>query len=187
MLKFLRKSSTRSITNFLIKKACNTSLESWGGRGISYLLFSSFYKYYRAVFPGFKKCSFVSYLSLAQILWAFLSKIMRSYFTWIWLATSRKEIFTEINLRKFFFRPFAGINFGRLGFTEDFAGINFCELSLTKDFVGINFHESILFKDFPVVNLTFALRNIFSTNLVYGVPEQISVKINTFLLIQMTK
>ena len=57
------------------------------------------------------------------------------------------------------------INFRGLGFTEDFAGINFCELSLTKDFAGINFRKSTLLVG---LNLLFALRNFFSTSLVYG-------------------
>ena len=48
--------------------------------------------------------------------------------SWRCLPTLREEIF-------------AGINFRKLGFTEDFAGINFRELSLRKDFTGINFRE----------------------------------------------
>ena len=85
-----------------------------------------------------------------------------------------QEIFPEINCRKFFFRNSGGINFCELGFTQDFAGINFRELSLTKDFAGINFRESALFKAFTVVNLTFALGNIFSTTLVYGLENDLS-------------
>ena len=67
-----------------------------------------------------------------------------------------------------FFGHFAGINFRALGFTEDFVGINFRELSLTKDFAGINFRESAPYKDFVGVNLTFTLRNILSSTLIYG-------------------
>ena len=85
-----------------------------------------------------------------------------------------------------FFEHFAGINYHKFGFTEDFAGINFREFNLSKDFVGINFRESALFKDFAGANLTFTLWNIFSTTLIYCF-ETISVKINTFLLKQMTK
>ena len=74
----------------------------------------------------------------------------------------------ELILVNFFFGHFKGINFREFGFTEDFAGINYRELSLTKDFPGINFRESALFKDFAGVNLRFAIKNIFSTTLVYG-------------------
>ena len=82
--------------------------------------------------------------------------------------TLREEIFTGIYFREFFFWHFAGINFREFCFTEVFAGINFRELSLTKDIAGINFRESALFKDFAGLNFTFALRNIFSTTLIYG-------------------
>ena len=98
----------------------------------------------------------------------------------------REETFAGINLHEFFCGHFKGINFLEFGFTEDFAGINFRELSLTKDFARINFRESALFKDFLGVNLTFAYRNIFSTTLVYSL-RTVSVRINTFLLKQMTK
>ena len=74
--------------------------------------------------------------------------------------TLREEIFAGIN-REFFSGHFAGINFRKLGFTEDFAGIHFRELSLRKDFAGINFCELSLTKDFPEVNLTFALVMFF--------------------------
>ena len=83
--------------------------------------------------------------------------------------------YTFIYLKERNFREyFAGINFHEFGFTEDFAGINFRELSLTRDFAGINFRESALFKDFVGVNLTFALRNVFSTALVYGFENNLS-------------
>ena len=88
--------------------------------------------------------------------------------------TLREEIFAGINFRELFSRHFAGINFCELAFTEDFAEINFRKLSLTKDFAGINFRESALFKNFVGVNLTFALRNIFSTTLVYGLKNNLS-------------
>ena len=52
--------------------------------------------------------------------------------------------------------------------------MNFRELSLTRDFAGINFRESALFKDFAEVNLTFAVRNIFSTTLLYGFENNLS-------------
>ena len=39
---------------------------------------------------------------------------------------------------------------------------------------GINFHESALFNDFAGVNLTIALRNIFSATLVYGFANNLS-------------
>ena len=61
-----------------------------------------------------------------------------------------------------------GFNFCELAFTEDFARINFRELSLTKDFAGINFRESAPCKDFAGENLTFTLRNILSSTLIYG-------------------
>ena len=89
------------------------------------------------------------------------------------LNSLREEIFAGINFREVFFRHFAGINFRELGFTEDFAGINFRELCLTKDFAGINFRESAFFKDFA--------------ELYFMVLRTISVEINTFLPIQMTK
>ena len=82
--------------------------------------------------------------------------------------TLREEIFAGINSREFFYGHFAGINFRELGFPEDFAGINFRELNLTKDFAGINFRESAPYKDFAGVNLTFTLRNILSSTLIYG-------------------
>ena len=84
-----------------------------------------------------------------------------------------KKFSRELIFANFFFGHFAGINFRELGFTEDFAGINFRELSLTKDFAGINFRESALFKDFAGPQ--------------FMVLKTISVKINTFLLIKMTK
>ena len=74
---------------------------------------------------------------------------------------------------RIFFGHFAGINFRELGLSEDFAGIHFRELSLTKDFAGINFLESALFKDFAGPWF-MDLRTI-------------SVKINTFLPMQITK
>ena len=59
-------------------------------------------------------------------------------------------------------------------FFGHFAGIHFRELSFTKDLAGINFRKSALIKDFAEVNLTFALRNIFSTTLVYGLENNLS-------------
>ena len=91
-----------------------------------------------------------------------------------------------MNFREFFFRHFAGTNFRELGFTEDFARINFRELGLTKDFAGISFRKSVIFKDFAGVNLTFASKYFFSRPY-FMVLRTISVKINTFLLKQMTK
>ena len=82
--------------------------------------------------------------------------------------TLSEGIFAVINFANFFFGHFAGINFYKLGFTDDFTEINFRELSLTSDFAGINFRESAFFKDFAGVNLTFAFRNIFSTTLLCG-------------------
>ena len=76
---------------------------------------------------------------------------------------------------------FKGINFREFGFTKNFAGINFRELSLTKDFAGINFRESALYKDFAGVNFAFALRNIFSTTLVYGFENNISKDLDFFI------
>ena len=67
-----------------------------------------------------------------------------------------------------------------MGFTEDFTEIDFRELSLTKDFLGFNFRKSALFKDFAGVNLTFALRNIFSTTLVYGFENNLSKNLYFF-------
>ena len=69
-------------------------------------------------------------------------------------STLMEEIFAGINFREFFFGHFAGINFRELG--------------LTKDFWEIDIRESTIFKVFAGVNLTFALRNIFSTTLFYG-------------------
>ena len=93
-----------------------------------------------------------------------LGHIIFSVYSWVSTLlqlTLREEIFAGINCREF-------------SFIGDFAGINFCELSLTKNFEGINFRESALFKDFARVNLTFALRNIFSTALVYGFEDNLS-------------
>ena len=44
-----------------------------GVGGVKFYLsfFLHFYACYRAIFPGFKKCSFVSWLSPVQILWTF--------------------------------------------------------------------------------------------------------------------
>ena len=61
-----------------------------------------------------------------------------------------------------------------MGFTEDFAGINFRKFNLTKDFAEINFRESALFKEFSRVNSKFALKNMFSTTLVYGFKNNLS-------------
>ena len=77
------------------------------------------------------------------------------------------EDFTGTNFRVLnFTKDFARINFRELGFTEDFAGINFRELNLTKAFAGIR--ESAPYKDSAGVNLTFTLRNILSSTLIYG-------------------
>jgi len=79
-----------------------------------------------------------------------------------------------------FFEHFAGIDFHELGNTKDFVGINFRELGSTKVFMGINFHG------FVGINFAFALRNSFSTTLVYGFENDL-VKIVTVLLKQMRK
>ena len=75
--------------------------------------------------------------------------------------TDKNKFSRELIFANFFFGHFAGINFRKLGYTEDFAGINFRKLSLTKDFAGVNFHDSAFYKDFAGVNLTFVSRNIF--------------------------
>ena len=87
-------------------------------------------------------------------------------------STLREEIFAGINFCEFFFGHFVGINFS--------------EFSLTKDFAGIDFRESALYKHFAGVNLTFTLRNIFSSTLIYSFENNLS-KINTFSLKEMTK
>ena len=94
-----------------------------------------------------------------------------------WLHVSNLSIKKDLkNCRQITLKEeiFAGINFRKLGFTEDFAGINFRELSITKDFAGINFCESALFKDLAEVNLTFALKKIFPLTLVYGFENNLS-------------
>ena len=55
--------------------------------------------------------------------------------------TLREEIFAGINFHEFFSGHFVGINFRKLGFTEDFAGINVRKLSVIKDFAGTNFSQ----------------------------------------------
>ena len=76
--------------------------------------------------------------------------------------TLREEIFAGINFHEFFSGHFVGINFRKLGFTEDFAGINVRKLSVIKDFAGTNFRKSVLYKDSEGVNLIFALKKNLS-------------------------
>ena len=71
------------------------------------------------------------------------------------------KLIAGVHFRECFYRFFAGINFCKLGFTEDLAGINFRELSLTKDFAWTNFRECALYKDFVGENFAFSLKNIF--------------------------
>ena len=69
-------------------------------------------------------------------------------------STLREEIWGGIDFSRIVFSSILGINFRKLGFTEDL--------------LGINLRKSSLYKDIARVNLTFALRNIISTTLVYG-------------------
>ena len=82
-------------------------------------------------------------------------------------SSSAHEV-NRIKLYSLIEELFAGIKFPTLNFTENFAGINFREMSLTKDFAAINFRESAFFKDFTEAHLTFAVKNIFPTTMVYG-------------------
>ena len=78
----------------------------------------------------------------------------------IYIYTLKEVIFARVDFRVIFFGHFAGINFRELG--------------LTKDFWEIDIRESTIFKVFAGVNLTFALRNIFSTTLFYGFENNLS-------------
>ena len=71
------------------------------------------------------------------------------------------------------FRHFEGINFCYLGFNKDFTGIKFPSRNFYKDFAGSTFHWSLNEHTFP--------RPYFVAL------KMISVKINTFLLTQMTE
>ena len=94
------------------------------------------------------------------------------------MAESSSIFFTSLvhrgkkSLRILYSGDFARVNFLELNFTKDFAVINFREWSLTRNFAGIDFRVS-------------RKENFFT--IFYDGFRMISVKINTFLLNQMTE